>query len=739
MVILLTITFLLTLLAVGLVWALALRWRLLDHPNARSFHQRPTPRMGGIGVLLGVGAGLLAVGDIPRLWPLLGVAVAIALVSLLDDLRELPRLLRFGTHGAGAAVLMGLYTGWGGGGFPLIGDPGFWVSVLLVFIWITGLINAYNFMDGTDGIAGWQGLVAAGGWALLLERAGQPQGALFFGALGAAALGFLCWNRPRASIFLGDAGSTFFGLLFAAAPLVAIAGGMPGDQAFGAAVLFVWPFIADTAQTLAWRAVRREPIFEAHRSHIYQRLAATFRGRERGHWVVGLLYGGLALLGLGLHFREGPFWGKLGVLAGVWVAVAGWTWLRETEHAEAPAGNRAGNRAGDLDETPPAPDKLMPSVEPPAHQPFRIPLCPPVVPERMDSLADLLKSGNVGPYGPELEAFEAALSEWHDGAGVILTSSGTAALHMALLAAGLGPGDRVICPTYTFAATLNAVRYCGAEPVLVDATRKDWGLDPEQLRMAIEAEKAAGHALRGVLAVHAYGIPMDVEPVAELCRTADLFLIEDTAGALGSRLPDGQPVGLSGLAGAGSFNANKLLTTGMGGMLVSRDREFLARARLYANQGKAEALHYEHTVVGMNYRMSNFNAALGLAQWPELEERIQTKRAHFTRYAEALKPLGFEPMPQPPGARHNHWMHAFLVPRGAESLPLIQALRDKGLEAAPLWKPMHRQLPYQSCPLHGGEVADDLFLRGLVLPSGLALSDAQFEAVVENLRPNLYF
>ncbi|HKJ89915.1 MAG TPA: glycosyltransferase family 4 protein, partial [Oceanipulchritudo sp.] len=275
------------------VWGarvLAMRWQLMDHPNERSFHDGPIPRIGGLGLILGSGGVFLFV-DASGLNGLWACALAVGMVSLMDDWIELPRLLRFGVHAMAAVALLWLYPSWQANGFPLLGEMSFLASALLLFIWVTGLVNAYNFMDGIDGIAAWQGISASVGWTLVFWMSGNPVEATAFLGLGLACLGFLCWNRPTAKIFLGDVGSTFLGLIFAGAPLVAMTLGVPGTTAYAAGFLFVWPFVADTGQTLLWRALKREPVFEAHRSHIYQRLAATWPDRRSGHWASGLLYG----------------------------------------------------------------------------------------------------------------------------------------------------------------------------------------------------------------------------------------------------------------------------------------------------------------------------------------------------------------------------------------------------------------------------------------------------------------
>lgn len=320
-------------IGVWLAWLGATRMGWLDRPNSRSFHDQPTPRMGGVGIVLGTLTGLLFLSVTAPI-PLFLVALSVGLVSWLDDFRELPRWLRFGVHGLAAIGFLLIFPSWAEVSLPLLGHLAPVVAAPILFVWVAGLINAYNFMDGTDGIAGFQGFIAAGGWALFFGLE-HPSGiGIFFLCVAFACAGFLFWNRPRARIFMGDIGSTFLGTLFAGVPFLAVTLGSGGRMAFEAGFLFVWPFVLDTSQTFLWRAFNREAVFEAHRSHVFQRLAATCEHRESGHWLVAGLYGLMALLGAGLHFTEGPFWGKLGVLLGIWVAIVGWTWLRERNGQE---------------------------------------------------------------------------------------------------------------------------------------------------------------------------------------------------------------------------------------------------------------------------------------------------------------------------------------------------------------------------------------------------------------------
>lgn len=719
-------SFLVSLIGVWLTRKLAVRWHLMDYPNERSFHEDPTPRIGGLGLIPGSAVIFLFL-DADGLAGLWACALAVGLVSLLDDWIQLPRMLRFGVHGIAAVALLQLYPGWQASGFPLFGEIALAATVILVFIWITGLTNAYNFMDGIDGIAAWQGIAASAGWSLVFWINGYPVEATAFLGLGLACLGFLCWNRPTAKIFLGDVGSTFLGLLFAGAPLVAITRGIPGESAYAAGFLFVWPFVADTGQTLVWRALRREPIFEAHRSHIYQRLAATWPDRRSGHWASGLLYGGLALLGIGLHLTEGPFWGKLGVLAGIWVAVVAWTLLRESDGRE---GTGLPSNKANVDPLAAGSSTSTPSMV----QPFEILLCAPLIPEKTAPVRDALREGAVAPYGSALNDLESALGKYYQDAGVVLVSSGTAALHLTLLAEELQAGDVVICPTFTFAATINVVRHCGAEPVFVDCRTADWGMDPDLLERAIREEKKAGHRVRGVIMVHPFGLPVCMERLSALCEANSLFLIEDTAGALGSEDAGGRPVGLAGTASACSFNANKMITTGMGGAVVSRDRNRIKQVRLLANQGKVDSLHYEHEAVGMNYRLSNFNAALGLSQWPYLKKRMAIKDGQFERYRRAFRGTAVRMMPQPGEGRHNHWMHAALLTNGNPSLPLVQGMRNRGIEVVPLWKPMHLQPVFHGHRAYLNGISESLFQCGFVLPGGFDLNESNQERVIATLR-----
>jgi UDP-N-acetylmuramyl pentapeptide phosphotransferase/UDP-N-acetylglucosamine-1-phosphate transferase len=298
--------------------------------SAVSMINRP-PRIGGIALLFMSGAGLLLFspsGAISLIWIL---ALLMGLVTLFDDRFELPRLLRFGIQTIVASIAVVAYSGiFISGGFPLLGNalPS-WALVVMVLIWIVGLTNAYNFMDGIDGIAAIQGIVVVLGWSSISVATSGSEASdwILMTLLLGALLGFLAHNWSPARIFMGDGGSTFLGFLFALFPVAfAAAGRMELERALEAGFLFLWPFIFDTSTAFVRRVWKREPVFTAHRSHLYQVLAATYATRSGGHRITAAIYGGLSLIGIGLYWTPGPLWAKIGVCAWLWLALAAWTY-----------------------------------------------------------------------------------------------------------------------------------------------------------------------------------------------------------------------------------------------------------------------------------------------------------------------------------------------------------------------------------------------------------------------------
>jgi pyridoxal phosphate-dependent aminotransferase EpsN len=352
-------------------------------------------------------------------------------------------------------------------------------------------------------------------------------------------------------------------------------------------------------------------------------------------------------------------------------------------------------------------------------------------------VADAFATNWVAPLGPHVDAFEREFAEAVGARHAAALSSGTAAIHLALILAGVGPGDEVLVSTLTFSASVNPILYQGARPVFIDAERRSWNLDPELLAEELRRRARAGRLPRAVVAVHLYGQSADLDPILAACREHGVPLIEDAAEALGATYR-GRAPGTLGVTGAYSFNGNKIITTSGGGMLVSDDEALIARARKLATQARDPAPHYEHSTVGYNYRLSNVLAAIGRGQLRVLEDRVQARRRNFDFYREALGDLpGIELMPEAEWGRHNRWLTTLTIDPdafGADRETVRLALEAENAEARPVWKPMHLQPVFAEFPAVGGAVAEDLFERGLCLPSGSNLAPADLERVVETIR-----
>lgn len=349
-------------------------------------------------------------------------------------------------------------------------------------------------------------------------------------------------------------------------------------------------------------------------------------------------------------------------------------------------------------------------------------------------LLEAFDSNWIAPLGPHVDAFEAEFAAEVGAPHAVALSSGTAALHLALLLLGVEAGDEVLCSTLTFAATANALRYVGAEPVFIDSEAESWNLDPTLVEEELSAARARGRLPKAIVAVDLYGQCADY---ARLCAVADEFgvpLIEDAAEALGATR-DGRPAGSFGALAVFSFNGNKIITTSGGGMLVTENEEWAKRARFLATQARDPAPHYQHSVVGYNYRLSNLLAAVGRGQLRVLTDRVATRRAHFDAYARQLGPLpGVAFMPEPAGCRSTRWLTCMTVDPerfGATREDLRLHLESLDIEARPVWKPMHLQPVFADFRVRGGAVAERLFDHGLCLPSGSSLSEADRARVIE--------
>ena len=355
----------------------------------------------------------------------------------------------------------------------------------------------------------------------------------------------------------------------------------------------------------------------------------------------------------------------------------------------------------------------------------------------------------VAPAGPNIAGFEADICQATGAAHAVALVSGTAALHLGLLLLGVGPGDEGLCSSFTFVATANPILYVGATPVFIDSEADTWNMCPRRLREAIEDRIRGGKTPKALMLVHLYGVPARLPEILALAAEFGIAVLEDAAEALGSRY-QGRALGTLGAVGVFSFNGNKILTTSGGGALVTNDAALARKARFLATQAKDEAAHYQHSELGYNYRLSNLLAGIGRGQMELLDDRVKRRREIFAWYQEHLRPLPaltVAPAPELPGTRANRWLTCILLnPPGPEtasptatSTPetLRPHLETRNIESRPLWKPLHLQPLFREAPMYGGAVCEDLFARGLCLPSGTAMTEADLRRVAGALKEAL--
>jgi len=364
----------------------------------------------------------------------------------------------------------------------------------------------------------------------------------------------------------------------------------------------------------------------------------------------------------------------------------------------------------------------------------RIYLSPPHLDgQERELLLQAFDSNWITTLGPQVDAFESEMCAMAGIGHAAALSSGTAALHLALLILGVGAGDEVICSDLTFAASANTIVYLEAAPVFIDSDLATWNIDP-----AILAEELRDCAIRGrlpkaAIIVDLYGQCADYERVLEICAKYGLPVIEDAAEALGATYR-GKAAGKYGVMGIYSFNGNKIITTSGGGMLVSDDPEYVRRAKFLSTQARDPAPHYQHSHIGYNYRMSNLLAAVGRGQLARLEAKISRRKQIKAFYKNALGGIpGIEFMPDAGYGEPNHWLTVILIiPElfGVDREAVRLALEAENIESRPVWKPMHMQPVFRTCRKRGGEVAEEIFRNGLCLPSGSNLSTEDLNRIV---------
>jgi dTDP-4-amino-4,6-dideoxygalactose transaminase len=342
----------------------------------------------------------------------------------------------------------------------------------------------------------------------------------------------------------------------------------------------------------------------------------------------------------------------------------------------------------------------------------------------------------IAPVGPHVNAFEEEFGRIVGSTHAAAVSSGTAALHLALKLAGVGAGDEVFCSSLTFSASANPIVYQHAKPVFIDSDRISWNMDPNILLEALDRKAKAGKLPKAVILVHLYGQSADIDPILAACQKYDVALIEDAAEALGATYKGRSP-GTFGKIGIYSFNGNKIITTSGGGMMVSEDASIISKARFLATQARDPAPHYQHSEIGYNYRMSNVLAGIGRGQLLVLEDRVAARRRNCEVYQSKLAHLpGIEFMPEAPWGSSTRWLTCLTIDPtafGVDREVVRLALAEAQIEARPVWKPLHLQPIFQEYEYIGGKVAEDLFDRGLCLPSGSNLTDEDLNCVIEEI------
>jgi len=355
-------------------------------------------------------------------------------------------------------------------------------------------------------------------------------------------------------------------------------------------------------------------------------------------------------------------------------------------------------------------------------------------------VAEAFATNWIAPVGPHVDGFEQELAETVGAAGAVALSSGTAAIHLALRLLGVGRGDRVYCSSLTFVASANPILYEGAEPVFIDSEPDSWNLSPAALERALDRDSKAGRLPAAVIVVNIYGQSADMQPILDLCDAHGVPVVEDAAESLGARYRN-HASGTLGRLGVYSFNGNKIITTSGGGALVGEDLDMLAEARRLSTQARDTASHYQHTVTGYNYRLSNVLAGIGRGQLKALPDRVARRRAIFERYQQALSSIeGVDWMPEPDWSHSNRWLSVITFDPariGANPYAIMRQLRTRNIETRPVWKPMHLQPLFRNADYFPHEehrsVSDELFLSGLCLPSGTGMTDEQQDSVIDAL------
>jgi len=349
----------------------------------------------------------------------------------------------------------------------------------------------------------------------------------------------------------------------------------------------------------------------------------------------------------------------------------------------------------------------------------------------MEYIKEAFDTNWIAPLGPNVVEFEKELAAKTGSKHAAALSSGTGAIHLALVALNIREGDIVLCPTLTFAASANPIIYQNATPVFIDSDYETWNMDPKGLETALEKY---GDQVKAVMVVHLYGLSAEMDKIMALCRKYDVPVVEDAAESLGT-LYKGKYTGTIGKFGVFSFNGNKILTTSGGGMLVSDDEEKIRKVRFWSTQSRDAARHYQHSELGFNYRMSNVSAGIGRGQLKVLDQRMNKKKYIFEYYKRELGGLaGIEFMPINDWNKPNYWLSVMILKGKVRPLDVMEALEAENIETRPVWKPMHMQPFFAEYDYIGGDVSEKLFENGVCLPSDTKMTDGDLERIVSIIK-----
>jgi dTDP-4-amino-4,6-dideoxygalactose transaminase len=355
--------------------------------------------------------------------------------------------------------------------------------------------------------------------------------------------------------------------------------------------------------------------------------------------------------------------------------------------------------------------------------------------KEMHYINEAFNSNWIAPLGPNVNGFENDIKEYlKEDIFVAALSSGTAAIHLGLMQLGVEDGDEVICQSKTFSASANPIIYQRAIPIFVDSEKTTWNMSAEQLEIAIKDRLSRGKKPKAIVAVHLYGMPYNVDLIHSLSKEYDIPILEDSAEALGSSYKE-QKCGTFGDISVLSFNGNKIITTSGGGALISRIQEYRDKSVFLATQARDEAVEYHHTHIGYNYRMSNIIAGIGRGQMTVIDDHVKKRRSIFELYKKSfvdINEIGF--LEEPNDYYSNRWLTCITLPSFEIREDLRLFLEKENIESRPLWKPMHLQPIFKDMPKYINGVSDDLFNRGLCIPSGSNLSEIDLERVISNVK-----